>query len=202
MKKIFLLFALCLPLCATAQNTWEEPEATEESEKANPDQKYLAGAVPLVDGHVVFRTSITAEGKSAKQLYDIALDYMTKMAKEKNQNEQSRIVIADSAKHIVAGSYNEWLVFKSSALVLDRTRFIYNLIVNCFDGRADINLTRISYLYEEERDPQRYAAEEWITDESGLNKKKTKLARISGKFRKKTIDRKDYLFGKFAKLMK
>jgi len=46
-----------------------------------------------------------------------------------------------------------------------------------------------------------YYAEEWITDRYGLNKKQTKLARVSGKFRKKTIDRKDYLFNKFNDLL-
>ena len=37
-------------------------------------------------------------------------------------------------------------------------------------------------------------AEEWITDKYALNKKGTKLSRISGKFRRKTIDRKDNIF--------
>jgi colicin import membrane protein len=37
-------------------------------------------------------------------------------------------------------------------------------------------------------------AEEWITDQYALNKKGTKLSRISGKFRRKTIDRKDNIF--------
>ena len=100
------------------------------------------------------------------------------------------------------GNYQEWLVFKSTALVLDRTRLYYHLIVNCSDGKADISMTRIYYLYEEERDPQTLKAEEWITDEVGLNKKKNKLSRVAGKFRRKTIDRKDYLFNKFASLLK
>jgi len=46
-----------------------------------------------------------------------------------------------------------------------------------------------------------YKAEEWITDQYGLNKKKTKLARVSGKFRRKTIDRVDYLFNRFTQLL-
>ena len=37
-------------------------------------------------------------------------------------------------------------------------------------------------------------AEEWITDEEALNKKKTGLNRMSAKFRIKTIDRKDNIF--------
>ena len=35
MKKIILAAALCLPLFAVAQNTWEMPEASEIKE--NPD---------------------------------------------------------------------------------------------------------------------------------------------------------------------
>jgi colicin import membrane protein len=62
-------------------------------------------------------------------------------------------------------------------------------------------MTRIYYLYDEERDAQNFKAEEWITDRYGLNKKQTKLARVSGKFRRKTIDRKDYLFKKFEVLL-
>ena len=79
---------------------------------------------------------------------------------------------------------------------------MYNLIAKCEDGKADITMTRIYYLYDEERDAQMFKAEEWITDEEGLNKKKNKLSRVSGKFRRKTIDRKDYLFNKFAELLK
>jgi colicin import membrane protein len=62
-------------------------------------------------------------------------------------------------------------------------------------------MTRINYLYEEERTPETYKAEEWITDEYGLTKKKNKLARVSGKFRRKTIDRKDYIFKRFETLL-
>lgn len=194
---------MCLPLMSVAQNTWEMPEEeTETGVKVNPDQKYLEGAVPVIDGRVQFKTTIEAPGKSAAQIYDILLAYMKKMAKEANQLEQSRVALADSSKYMIAGSYQEWLVFKSTALVLDRTRFMYNIIVNCTDGKADITMTRIYYLYDEERNPQTLKAEEWITDEYGLKKNKQKLSRVTGKFRKKTIDRKDYLFDKFAKLLK
>ena len=86
--------------------------------------------------------------------------------------------------------------------MLDRTRLMYNIIAKCDNGKADISMTRIYYLYEEERDPQTFKAEEWITDEEGLTKNKKKLSRVSGKFRRKTIDRKDYLFNKFTQLLK
>ena len=199
MKKIILAAALCMPLFAVAQNTWEMPE---QGTSVNPDQKYLVGAVPVVDGKVVFQTTIDAPGKSADQIADILRSYLTKMTKEPGQFEQSRIVIDDSVNHEIVGTYQEWLVFKSTALVLDRTRLMYNIIAKCDNGKADISMTRIYYLYEEERDPQTFKAEEWITDEEGLTKNKKKLSRVSGKFRRKTIDRKDYLFNKFTQLLK
>ena len=202
MKKLFISIMLCLPIAVVAQdNTWEQAETTSAS-SSNPDQKYMAGAVPEVDGKVEFSTTIEAPGKSASQIYDIILGYMQKMIKEPNQIEQSRIALKDKEKHQVAGSFQEWLVFKSTALVLDRTRLLYNLTADCQDGKAVVKMNRIVYIYDEERDPQRYLAEEWITDKEGLNKKQTKLARVSGKFRRKTIDRKDYLFEKLGQLLK
>ena len=202
MKKLFISIMLCLPVAVAAQdNTWEQAETTNAS-KSNPDQKYMAGAVPEVNGKVEFSTTIEAPGKSASQIYDIILGYMQKMIKEPNQIEQSRIALEDKEKHQVAGSFQEWLVFKSTALVLDRTRLLYNLTADCQDGKAVVKMNRIVYIYDEERDPQRYLAEEWITDKEGLNKKQTKLARVSGKFRRKTIDRKDYLFEKLGQLLK
>ena len=200
MKKLLIAMLLSLPLTMVAQNTWEMPEANGQA--VTPDQKYLVGAVPMVDGKVVFNTVVEAPGKSAAQIYAIVRQYLQSMTKEANQFEQSRIILDDSVNYEVAGSYQEWLVFKATALVLDRTRLMYNLDVKCQDGKADITMTRIYYLYEEERDPQTFRAEEWITDEVGLTKKKNKLSRVAGKFRRKTIDRKDYLFNKISELLK
>lgn len=198
MKKILIALFALLPLSMAAQdNTWEMNAAT-----VNSDQKYLAGAVPEVDGKVVFQTVIKAPNKTKQQIHDLLLDFLTKMTKEPGQFEQSRIVMdgKEDANQVVA-SYQEWLVFKNKPLSLDRTRLFYHIIADCADGEAKIKLTRIYYLYDEERDPQNYRAEEWITDRYGLNKKQTKLARVSGKFRRKTIDRKDFLFKKFEELL-
>lgn len=200
MKKIILAAALCMPLSGVAQNTWEIPEASQSTQ--NPDAKYLAGAVPEVDGKVVFQTTIQAPGKSAKQIYDIVENYLKQMVKEPNQTEQSRITVAEPDQKQLVATLQEWLVFKSTALVLDRTRLYYTLAVDCFDGRAEVKMTNIFYLYDEERVATTYKAEEWITDKWGLKKSQEKLSRVSGKFRRKTIDRKDYLFNKLESLLK
>lgn len=199
MRRMLIAMMACLPLMGMAQNSWETKNT--QGQQVNPDQKYLVGAVPVVDGKVQFTKEISAPGKSAAQIYDIILKYFTQLTKEDNQLEQSRIVGKDSINHSVAGSYQEWLVFKNKPLVLDRTRFMYTLTAQCEDGKANITMRRIYYYYDEERDPQTYLAEEWITDEYGLKKNKQKLSRVSGKFRRKTIDRKDYLFNKIATLL-
>jgi len=199
MKQLIVIVSMMLlPLTGAAQdNTWEQTVTS----SVNPDAKYLAGAVPEVDGRVVFATTIKAPGKSAKQIFSLLKADMERITKESNQFEQSRIALADTVKMQIVGNYQEWLVFKNKPLNLDRTRLFYTLAADCRDGEASIQLTRIHYLYDEERLAMNYRAEEWITDKWGLNKKQTKLARVSGKFRRKTIDRKDYLFARFTKLL-
>ena len=206
MKKLFFTMLALVPLTLWAQdNSWEinEDEEVKQEVKAKTkvDPKYLKGAVPEVNGQVVFSKHIEAPGKTASQIYDIMLQYMQRLTKTSNQIE-SQISTSDAQKHEIVGIYQEWLVFKNTALSLDRTRFFYALRAQCSDGAVDIEMMRIRYLYEEERTPQRMTAEEWITDKESVNKKNTKLMPMSGKFRRKTIDRKDYLFNKFESLLK
>jgi colicin import membrane protein len=203
MKKILITLLMALPLVAAAQdNTWERIE-TSVDEKANPDAKYLViGAVPEVDGKVCWQTVINAPGKSAQQIYDILLKQLNKMVKEENQLlDRSKVAIQDQANRQLGATFHEWLVFKNTALTLDQTVLNFQLLVNCTDGKADVQMTRVSYDYELERDPTHYTAEEWISDKYAVNKKHTKLLKLSGKFRRKTIDRKDYIFNKFTALL-
>ena len=193
-----------MPLTMWAQaNTWEKPEVEETNvkETVNKDAKYLKGAVTEVNGKVVFSKTIDAPGKTADQVFDIVKAYLEKMTGEKNQ-VSARIVIDDKEKHELGATFNEWLVFKSTAIMLDQTRMLYVIKATCIDGKADIQMTNIRYVYDEERKVQNYTAEEWITDKEALNKKGTRVLPVSGKFRRKTIDRKDFLFNKFESLLK
>jgi len=206
MKKLFYTLLMLVPMTMWAQdNTWERPEVDEQAEaakaKENPDAKYLKGAVPEVNGKVVFTKHINAPGKSAAQIYDILHQYLQKMVKEKNQLENSKLITEDTQKHELVASFEEWLVFKKSALVLDQTRFYYAIKAECKNGGVDVTMSHIRYLYEEQRNPQRLVAEGWITDKDAVNKKNTRLFPGSGKFRRKTIDRKDFLFNKFESLL-
>ena len=204
MKRILIGIMALMPLTMWAQaNTWEKPEVEETTvkENINKDAKYLKGAVTEVDGKVVFSKTIDAPGKTADQVFDIVKAYLEKMTGEKNQ-VSARIVIDDKEKHELGATFNEWLVFKSTAIMLDQTRMLYVIKATCSEGKANIEMANIRYIYDEERQPQHYTAEEWITDKEALNKKGTRLLPVSAKFRRKTIDRKDFLFNKFESLLK
>ena len=202
MKKLFIAILMAMPLIASAQdNTWERIEQAQVV-KENPDAKYLVdGAVPVVDGVVCWQTTINAPGKTAKQIYDILYKQMDKMVNEPNQIANSAIVQDDKEKHELGAIFHEWLVFKNSTLSLDRTQLNFQLMVKYADGKADVKITHLTYDYDLERKPVHYKAEEWITDKYAVNKKHTKLYPISAKFRRKTIDRKDFIFSKFNSLL-
>lgn len=202
MKKFLIALLTLMPLLASAQdNTWERIEV-EEQPKDNPDAKYLEpNAVPEVDGQVMWQTTLYAEGKTADEIYDILLKQLTKMVSEPNQIGPSIVVVQDREKHNLGAIFHEWLVFKNVMFSLDRTQMTFQIHVTTTDGKADVIINHISYDYDVERKPLHYTAEEWITDKYAVNKKHTKLYPVSAKFRRKTIDRKDFIFNKFNTLI-
>ncbi|MCD8296365.1 MAG: DUF4468 domain-containing protein [Prevotella sp.] len=203
-KTVFLIVCLC-PLLLFAQ-VWDKPDVTTEQTevktngvketKPNKDEKYLAGAVPEVGGMVEWTLELDVPGKDASQLYDIMLACLSDLTRSSNQLEGSSVSLVSKQDHIVVASVKEWLMFRDNVINLDRTKFYYTLIANCYDNRLTVTMNRISYKYDEEngKGGYFYKAEEWINDKNALNKKGTKLILGSAKFRRKTVDRKDELF--------
>lgn len=179
MKKLtqllFALFCLCLPAIMNAQD--------------RDDSKYLAGAVPEVDGKVVFTKEFSIPGMSQEEIYERLLNWMDARLK-KNENN-SRVVFSDKEKGQIVGIGDEWIVFHSSALSLDRTKISYQMSVTCQAEKSVIEIEKIRYSYREGK--EKYTAEEWITDKYALNKAKTKLVRGLAKWRRKTVDFVDEL---------
>lgn len=204
MRLIFSLAIFMFSMVSLSQTVWEKPDTgrsgsdAEESREANTnaDAGYLAGAVPEVDGRVEWRLDVDVPGKGASQIYDIMYDCLTGLTRADNQLEGSCIALVNKQDHVIVANVREWLVFTDKLLVSDRTKFNYTLIAYCSDGRLTLTMNRISYRYEENRvkGGHVYKAEEWITDGSALNRKKTRLLPGTGKFRRKTIDRKNYIF--------
>ena len=105
--------------------------------------------------------------------------------------------LVNREQHTIVATINEWLLFKSTAIMLDRAQMKYVFTAECSDGKVLVQLSRFKYLYGEKPSKQlTYKAEEWITDEVAVNKKNTRLYPVSAKFRRKTIDRKDELFAR------
>ena len=190
MKKLLLILLICLPLTGIAKD---------KNDNSNP--KYLAGAVTLTDGKVTFTKEIKAPGLSRSAIFDQLLKWAQERFKPDGKLN-SFVAYTNEEAGEIAVQAEEYLVFSSSALSLDRTRIYYQFFIYAKEGVCNIEMTRIRYWYDEYRDGgQRYSAEEWITDEMALNKKKTKLAPICGKFRRGTIDLKDKLFEEAANVL-
>ena len=167
---LFTLFCLCLPAMLQAQD--------------KDDSKYLAGAVPEVDGKVVFTKEFSIPGMSQDEIYERLLGWMDARLKE-NENT-SRVVFSDKEKGQIVGIGDEWIVFSSTALSLDRTKILYQLTVTCQPEKSVLEVEKIRFNYREGK--EKYTAEEWIVDKYALNKAKTKLVRGLAKWRRKTVD--------------
>lgn len=187
---------------ATKKET-PKPAAQVNGAKLKEDPKYLEGAITFDEqGKIVFDTEIEAPGKSAAQLYDLVFDYMSGLTQDK-ESKASRMALVNKDEHIIVNTMDEWLVFSNSFIALDRTECKYNLIAKITDGKVSLSINHINYTYEEGRQTGfKLPAEEVIIDKVALTKKKNDLARIFGKFRKKTIDRKDQIFSEIAALVK
>ncbi len=219
MKKLIIALFACLPLASMAQNTWEIPETEQQQQKvrkekkqkeekvrqakeiAPEDVKYIVNAVPEVDGKVVFTLDKDVPGMSADDIYQKVYEAIAGITKEENQFPTSKIAVVNKGQHTIAARLKEWLVFSASFISIDRTIFNYTLIAKASDGHINVTLERISYEYETERGTDKgmnMKAEEWITDNKSLNKSGNKLVKVNGKFRRKTIDRKDNIFGRIC----
>ena len=187
---------------ATKKET-PKPAAQVNGAKLKENPKYLEGAITFDEqGKIVFDTEIEAPGKSAAQLYDLVFDYMSGLTQDK-ESKASRMALVNKDEHIIVNTMDEWLVFSNSFISLDRTECKYNLIAKITDGKVSLSINHINYIYEEGRQTGfKLPAEEVIIDKVALTKKKNDLARIFGKFRKKTIDRKDQIFNEIATLVK
>lgn len=196
---------------------WVVPTMTEEVEEKKvektaegvvlkEDPKYLAGAIQLnTEGKVEFVLDTQTSGKSADEIYNIVFQYMSKLIKNE-QNINSRIALVNrnnKNEQIIACIMDEWFVFNQSFISLDRSETKYQLVATISDNHLHLSMTRIVFNYEEGRSTGfKEPAENVITDKYALTKKKNDLAKIYGKFRRGTIDRKDQIFNDLTKLVR
>ena len=217
MRKIFFtILFVCACLVANAQGKFttpiEEPQTQNEKprrglfdrDKTPIDKKYLAGACPEVEGKIVWQKYFDAGDMTAKEIYDVMLGFLQKMSKGEKQTEKSRVAAINEEEHQIGARFVEKLVFQNTSLVLDQAEFAYHLLVYCIDGRCEVVMKNMSYIYEADRSGGgQFPAEDMLSDDVALNKKKDGF-RVGGikKFRMKTIDRKDEIFAQIARTLK
>lgn len=196
-------WAIPVAVAAKPKETAKAATKLPNGTTAKVDMKYLAGAITYNDENKIeFTLDTDANGKTAKQIYDIVLKYMSELT-QNEQNIASRVALVNNAEHIIANTMDEWLVFSQSFISLDRTEFKYQLVARISDNHLNLSLGRIIYNYEEGRSTGfKEPAEEVISDKIALTRKQNDLAKIFGKFRKCTIDRKDQIFADLTALVK
>ena len=188
MKKVVLLLMLLLPLACAAQRG-----------KVETQQRYLAGAVPMVDGYVQFDKTYFVKNKDKATLMQELKDYVQKeLVDGPDQLPQARITEVSPDSGIIAAGIEEYMYFKRTNWQIHRVRFYYQLVFRVENGKFTATMRRLHYRYDPEVTAGEFdddrRAEKWITDDAALTKNGTKLARVSGKFRAFTIDRKNEIF--------
>lgn len=189
MKKIILAIFCLLPFVAQAV----EPE------------KYLKGAVPEVDGVVVFSQTYDVSHLSQDEAMKRALEYVqTKVMAPAIQLRYTRMLTDGVVDGQFVARVEEYMVFRKAFFNLDRTRIRYQLTATYASGKVKVDISQITYYYNEDQEGKNgihYKAEEWINDKNAVNKKGTKLYPRSGKFRRKTIDRVDAIFNELGLIL-
>lgn len=182
MKKLFFLLMLAI---------------TSFVAKAQTDSKYLTGAVPEVDGKVLFSRTISVNKSiTDERLFDLMEKWINKEYAARDDSRQ-RVLLSNKDAKSIAGQGDMTLVFKKSALSLDQANMLYQLILQIKEGKCEASVRSIKYEYNDAgKKIETFPAEEMITDKYALNKKGDKLNNYYGKFRTFTIDSINTIFNK------
>ncbi len=182
MKKLFFVLILAI---------------TSLAGKAQTDSKYLAGAVPEVDGKVLFSRVISVNKSiTDERLFDLMEKWIDKEYAVQDGSRQ-RVLLSNKDAKSIAGQGDMTLVFKKSALSLDQANMLYQLILQIKDGKCEASIRSIKYEYNDAgKAINTFPAEDMIVDKYALNKKGDKLNNYYGKFRTFTIDSVNTIFNK------
>ena len=188
MKKFLTL----LMACATLSTSIAQITAPVIEEKPETDSKYMAGAVPEVNGKVVLtRTVEVPAGLTLQEVMNRVDAWLVRCTKDERMHYNQRL--PKTADNELQHSYSMELTFSKSFLAHDFAELAYVLAVRYEGGQLIMEMSHIYYKYNENNKLNKYTAEEMIIDKYALNKKKTKLIFGFKKFRMKTIDLLDEL---------
>lgn len=183
MKKIVILLMLLVPTLIIGKRVIDY-------------KNYLSGKVPVVNGMVTFEKSLNFSGMSKAQVFEKALQYVNGLVESSEHSDYSRITSQSADEGTIAASITEFMYFKKKKWETDFCHFRYQYLIQCSEGKADIKIQRLSYIYDEDRNSANanYQAEGWITDDYAIKTGGKILKKEPGKFRIATIDRIQQIF--------
>ena len=182
MKKLFFLLMFAATAFAATSQT---------------DSKYLAGAVPEVDGKVLFSRTITVNKPITDDRLFELMDKWVSNEYSVQDGSRQRILLSNKEDKSIAAQGDMTLVFKRSALSLDQSNMLYQLILQINGGKCEAVVRSIKYEYNDAgKKISTFPAEEMITDKYALNKKGDKLNNYYNKLRIYTVDSINALFNK------
>lgn len=182
MKKLFFLLMFAATAFAATSQT---------------DSKYLAGAVPEVDGKVLFSRTINVNKPITDDRLFELMDKWVSNEYSVQDGSRQRILLSNKEDKSIAAQGDMTLVFKRSALSLDQSNMLYQLILQINGGKCEAVVRSIKYEYNDAgKKISTFPAEEMITDKYALNKKGDKLNNYYNKFRIYTVDSINALFNK------
>ena len=211
MKKVILsILVLAFPfmLCAQSSGLFSKKKIRMNQQET----AYMQGAVPIVDGQVVFSKNIVSPSGNSKKVFTDLLQwanlrYMADVehgvwtdADYYRNLTNAMVKSADEQTGVIVCQADEELVFTNKVLAKDYCKVNYKLEIKVEAAVVKVTISNISYVYNLTDEPQRLTAEEWITDEEAISRK-GKLYRVSGKFRVKTIDLQKQLFDEIAEVV-
>ena len=185
MKKMLSILILILSVSTASAQLFKGRDKTLDK------SEYQAGAVPTVNGKVVFEESFAAKGDN-KEIMEKAQQWIKK--RFSNPEIIKHNIYDEEKPGTIIVKSEEYITFKKKFFVLDRTRITYFLDIEPKENACTMRMYRITYWYDEEyKGGEHFTAEQYITDDEAFNGKKTKLLKKPGKFRVKTIDLKNTL---------
>ena len=187
MKKLLFIFFMALSVGAFAQLNDGDMS------------RYLAkDAVVVEDGYVVFTNRIQlADNCNKETIGKLALSWMEEFL-SKYDPSRNRVISNEPGKIVGMGDME--IVFTNNALAYDRAQMSYAMTLEYTEKECILSVERIRYVYDDGTQVSRITAEEYIVDHMAVNRKGTKLTPVTGKFRKKTIDAVDEIFGHLSRL--
>lgn len=195
-KRLIILALVIFSTAGASAQLFKRSDNTSTAEIAT----YAPGSVPVINGKVTFEATIPADGLTAKQIEERIGNWISERFVKPTVISARRFESEKPGTIILKGE--EYIVFKSTFLVLSRARIYYFLTITPTDGQCYFNMSRITYWYDDEDDDGgiKMIAEDWITDDNAFNKK-GKMKKFEGKFRRKTIDLKDLLINELSQVL-